>query len=153
MTARKKPAVEPVDDGREFTVTPAMLKWGFGVMTALLGAFILWTQAWEKIDSRWRLESIQKANDAKVSAEISAIDKKAVDALSDHVKADNRSRTWTLFVIQDFRAAAETRWAEECVDKKRPADVCRELDRKATESRARAAEMRSKAMEASKETP
>lgn len=152
MTARKK-APPDDDDPQEITLSPRMIKWTVGLVTGALGFFVLWSQVWDRIDARWRLETIQQANDAKVAAEISAVDKKAAEALSDHVKADNRSRAWTLFVIQDFRAAAETRWAEECLAKKLPADVCRELDRKATESRQRAAEARTKAMEASRETP
>jgi len=148
MTARKK--TEPQE---EITISPAMLKWAIGIVTGFLGLLVLWWQVWDRIDNRWRQESIQKAIDAKVSSDITAVDKKAADALGDHLKADARSRAWTLFAIQDFRASAETRWSEECPGKKLPPEVCRELDRKATESRARAAEMRTKAMEASKESP
>lgn len=150
MTARKKP---PPDDDEEPAITPRQLKWVIWFISGVLGAVILWWQVWDRIDNRWRLESIQKANDEKVASELKALDAKAADALSDHIKADNRSRAWTLFVIQDFRAAAETRWAEECVAKKLPAEVCRELERKASESRQRAAEARTKANEASREKP
>jgi hypothetical protein len=149
MTTRKK--APPEED--EISITPKQLKWIIGLVAGFFGALVLWWQVWDRIDNRWRLESIQKANDAKVAAEINAVDKKAADALGDHLKADNRARSWTLFAIQDFRASAETRWAEECADRKRPPDVCRELDRRAATSRQQAQELRSKAMEASKEAP
>lgn len=161
MTTRKKKPVEEDDDP---TISPRQLKWLLWVAGAVLGLLLVWWQVWDRVESHWRREEVQKAIDAKVAAEIvaakekaasdlAAVDKKATDALSDHLKADARSRAWTLFAIQDFRAAAETRWAEECIAKKLPADVCRDLDRKATASRQQAQEARTRAMEASKESP
>lgn len=148
MTAKKKPAEQ-----EDITISPAMLKWIVGVVGGLLAALVLWWQVWDRIDSRWRLETIQKAKDDQADAAIKGVEAKAAADLAKHKEADRRGDAWTLFVIQDFRAAAETKWAEDCTKEKRPADVCRELDRKATDSRQRATELRGAAMAASKEGP
>jgi hypothetical protein len=162
VAARKRPP--PPDPLTGLTISPAMIKWAVSIIGALLGAIVLWWQVWDRVEVHWRLEAIQKAKDDKVDADIKAATMKAETELKAAVaklesdfgrykESDARSGAWTLYVVQDFRAAAETRWAQECVDKKRPADVCHELAIKAEETRQRAKEQRAIAMDASKGKP
>lgn len=144
--AAKKPAPQT-----EITISPATLKWLCSILAGLAAGLLVWWQVWDRVDARWRREEVQVARDAKAEADLKALEAKAAAALATHSVSEQRARLWMLYVVQDFRASAETRWAEECVDKKRPADVCREAERKAAESRTRASEARTQAKDVSEE--
>lgn len=156
------PAKKPEPTG--FSISPAMIKWLLGTLIALFTAIVLWWQVFDRVDAHWRLEAIQKAKDDKIDADIKGVAAKADTDLKGAItkiendfakykEADRRAGAWTLYIVQDFRAAAEAKWAQDCVDRKRPADICRELDAKASEARARANEQRAAAMDSSKEKP
>ncbi len=161
MPARKPPP-------QSFTVSRAGLTWFVGIVGGLIVAYIgamqIWDSIWTRVDARWRLEAVQKAKDEKVDAQIKGVAEKA-DAdlkaavaeiktdISKYKEEDRRSGAWTSYMLQDFRAAAEAKWAQDCADRKRPADVCKELELKADEARKRANEQRALAMDASKGKP
>ncbi len=151
-----------------FTVSRSGLTWFVGILGGLIVAYIgamqIWDSIWVRVDARWRLESIQKANDAAVDASIKAVaakadaDLKAAIAevktdISKYKEDDRRAGAWTSFMLQDFRAAAEAKWSQDCIDRKRPADICKELEIKADDARKRANEQRALAMDASKGKP
>lgn len=150
MTARKQPSPpEP----NYVQLSPALIKWVVGIVGGVFLAIIAWWQIWDRIDNHWRLETTQKARDDKSDVELKAMRDKAAADLIEHKKADLRSQSWTLSAIYDFRAAAETKWAEDCAKDKRPPDICRELERKAAATRERASQTKDAAMNASKEGP
>ncbi len=146
--ATKKP--EPQ---REFTISASAIKWTAGVGASLLAALVAWFTVWERIDTHWRQESVQKAQDQKIEAQVKAVGDKAATDLEIHKTAEARRSAWTLWFIQDFRAAAERKWAEDCIGAKKPSDVCREYQHRADATAREADSLKSVAKEASKEKP
>ncbi len=145
-------------------ISRAFITWVVSIVGSLLLALIAWWQVWDRVEVHWRLEAIQKARDDKIDSDIKAVAAKAeadlkaaiAEVKSDVAKykeADRRAGAWTSYMLQDFRAAAEAKWAQDCVLQKRPADMCRELETKATDARSRANEQRASAMDASKGQP
>jgi hypothetical protein len=153
---------EPPREG--VSISPAAIKWIAGTLAAIFAAVVAWWQIWDRVDNHWRLETIQKAQDDKLAADVKAArekaeaDVKATEAkikaeLATHKERDASSSAWTLYVIQDFRAAVESKWASDCIRNKAPVDICREQDRKAQEASAQASNLKAQAQQASKEKP
>lgn len=130
-----------------------MIKWGVGLLASLLAGLVAWFTVWDRIDTHWRQETVQKAQDQKIEATVKAVADKAATDLESHKTAEARRSAWTLWFIQDFRAAAEMKWAEDCASAKKPADVCREYERRAAATAREADNLKAAAKDASKEKP
>jgi hypothetical protein len=148
MPARRQP---PSSAG--FTISPATVKWGLSGVAALFAALVGYWQVMDRIDNHWRLESIQRAKEAQDAAELKALRDKLEAELREHKGNDVRTAAWTIWLIQDFRAAAEQKWAKDCVHLKYDAGMCSELEQQAAETRRQAIESKHKAEDVSKEKP
>lgn len=144
---------EPPTQHDGVSISPAAIKWIVGTLAALFAAIVAWWQIWDRVDNHWRLESIQKAQDDKAAAEIKAVREQTKAELLVHKDRDASSSAWTLYVIQDFRAAVESKWASDCLRNKAPLDICREQDRKAQEASTQASNLKAQAQQISKEKP
>ncbi len=160
MAAKRAAAQKPAG----FVVSRSFVTWAVSIVGGILLALTAWWQVWDRIELHWRLEATQKAKDETIDAAIKSVAAKAESDLkaaiaevktdvAKYKEQDRRAGAWTSFQLQDFRAAAEAKWAQDCVMQKRPADMCRELETKATEARTRANEQRAAAMDASKGQP
>ena len=64
-------------------------------------------------------------------------------------QAIDRNTAWILFSVQDFKAAAADKWAEDCRAQRKPGD-CRHLDDQAAQFKAEALDLKKSAAAQSK---
>lgn len=120
----KKPA--PVD---VVHVSAGLIRWLVGIIGGILLAIGAWFVVWDRIEAHWVTTSKFK----------------------NHQGNDGQKFAWIIFSIQDFRAAAAAKWAEDCRNQKRPEAECARLEREATTLAGQAGDLKKEAAATSKE--
>ncbi len=135
----------------EFTVSSKFIGWAIGVLAGLLGAIIAWNQLWDRIDSRWRLETIQAAQDKKIAADIAAVKDKAETDTKRLAQRAEQGRAWLFWSITDSKAQSADQWATVCASLKLPVDTCGKFKQNAENLRQEALAAKRDATDASKD--
>lgn len=124
--AAKKPA--PVD---VVHVSAGLIRWLVGIIGGILLAIGAWFVVWDRIEAHW-------VTTAKFKS---------------HQGTDGQKFAWIIFSIQDFRAAAASKWAEDCRNQKRPESECQRLEREANSLTQQALDLKKEAAATTKEKP
>lgn len=141
------------DDDSLPQINPRWVKWGIGVITGMFGLFLAVLAVWDRVESHWRLESIQKSNDQKIAADFKAArDKSDADNKALARRAES-GRAWLFWSVADAKAVNASQWAELCKFLKRPGDMCARYERDAEQYREEAAAAKRAAQDVGKEKP
>jgi hypothetical protein len=116
-------------------LSPAVIRWGLSVFASILGIAYAWHQGWEKVESHWRLESVQAAQDRATAAAIKAVEDKADAADKELARRAEVGRAWVFWAVVDSKATNSSQWAELCKYLKRPGDVCARFEAEAQQYR------------------
>ena len=74
---RRAPARTREIDASQIVFSGRSIKWIVGLIGTALVAIIGWLTLWDRVDARWRHESVQAAQDRAIAAEIAAAREKA----------------------------------------------------------------------------
>lgn len=115
--------------------SPTTIKWVAGVLSGIFALIVGWFAVWDRIDSRWRHESVQAAQDKATAAEIKALADKAEAADKELARRAEAGRAWVFWSVIDSKAVNSSQWAELCKYLKRPGDVCARFEAEAQQYR------------------
>lgn len=142
-------AVEPPP--KEFTISASLIKWAIGAVAGLLTAIVTWFAVWDRIDTHWRLETIQAAQDKKIEADIKSAREKADADTKRLAQRAEVGRSWLFYAVVDGKALTASYMLEMCKAMKRPEEVCSRFAKDETKFTQQAEQARSAAAEAGKE--
>lgn len=150
----KRSARRRADDAEpSFVLTSGQLKWALGVLAALFGVYLAWTQIWDRFETHWRLETIQSARDKQIDSEIKATKDKAEADTKQLARRAEVGRAWLFYSLGDFRADNSQQWAQVCPALKQPPEVCAKWAADAQQYRQEAADAKRAATESGKGAP
>ncbi len=157
-TKRKAPArvrvvraAQPAQPAAEFTISSNLIKWTVGIVGALLSVVVAWFAVWDRIDSHWRLETVQAANDKRIDNDIkSAVQKAEQDTKAMATKAEV-GRAWVRSSVIETKAYTASGFARICKALKIPGDECEHQKTEAEQFRVEAADAKRDALNAGKE--
>lgn len=121
---KKQPVVEepqPVD----VVHVASSIKWVIGAVGAVLGLLVAWYIVQDRIDSHWRLETVQTVKDKEVEVKLRTLAQKA-----------EVGRAWLFVAITDFKADWREQQADDCREQKKP--NCARSESAALQARAEA---------------
>lgn len=157
MTARKdKPPPQ------EFVISAGMIKWTVGIVGGILTVVVAWFAVWDRIDSHWRLESVQAANDKRIDADLKATKDKAADDFKIAVaKAEQDTkalaqraevgRAWVRASVIETKAYTAAGFARICRALKLPAEECDKQKEEAAQFKVEATAAKTEALTAGKD--
>lgn len=151
MARKPAPARQQARRSDEFVVSSRMIRWAIGFVGAALAAIVAWFTIWDRIDSHWRLETVQKAQDAKQKAELDALRDKTDSDMKQLAKRAEVGRAWVLWSVMDSKATNATQFSEICKSLKRPGEVCAKYEQDAVQFRQEASDAKRAAQDAAKE--
>lgn len=128
MTAKRRQP-EPVQPVDVVHVSANLIKWAGGFLAALVAIIVGYFTIFDRVDNHWV----------------------TTDKFKQHQGSDRQKFAWIIFGIQDFRAAAAAKWAEDCRNQKRPDSECARLEREATALATQAADLKKEATATTKE--
>lgn len=154
--AKKKPARVVVrnDEGptsNDFAISARVLWWVGGGIGALLVGVVSWFTIWDRIDTHWRLESIQTAKDKEIAATVQAARDKAESDVKQLTRRAEVGRAWLFWSINDSKADNAGRWSEACKVLKWPQQICSRYEADAMRYRQEEIEAKRTATEAGKD--
>jgi hypothetical protein len=120
------PPAQPVD---VVHVSAGLIKWVAGFFAALFAAIVGYFAIWDRVDAHWL----------------------TTNKFKQHQSTDGQKFAWIIFSIQDFRAAAAAKWAEDCRNQKRPESECARLEREANSLTQQALDLKKEAAATTKE--
>jgi len=152
VTARKPP-IPPPDQPiiKQITIGAGALKWTIGVVGSLLVAIVAWFAVWDRIDTHWRLETVQAATDKRVEANIAAVKDKADADTKTIARRAEIGRAWVLSAVAETKAYTAAQFARICRPLKLAPDECSRQDADATQFRQEAMEAKRAASDAGKD--
>lgn len=146
MTERKgKPAPQ------EFVVTSSQIKWLVGILATVITIVVGWFAVWDRIDSHWRLESVQAANDKRIDADIVAAKAKAEQDTKLLAQKAEIGRAWVRLSVIETKAYTAAGFARICRALKLPVEECEKQKEEAAAFKAEATAAKTEALNAGKE--
>ncbi len=145
MTVKRKPAPQ------EFTVSASFIKWMVGIVVLILGGVVSWFAVWDRIDSHWRLETVQALNDKKVDDQIKQAREKAEADTKALAKNADVGRAWVRSSVIETKAYTAAQFARICRALKLPGDECERQKAEADQFRIEASDAKRDALNAGKE--
>lgn len=145
MTVKRKPPAQ------EFTISAGLIKWAVGIIGALLTCVVAWFAVWDRIDSHWRLETVQAANDKRIDADIKQARDKADGDTKALAKSAEVGRAWVRSSIIETKAYTAAQFARLCRALKLPGEECDRQKNEADQFRLEAADAKREALNAGKE--
>ena len=146
MTAHKaKPPPQ------EFVISAGMIKWTVGIVGAILTCIVAWFAVWDRIDSHWRLESVQAANDKRIDADILAAKLKAEQDTKSLAQKAEVGRAWVRASVIETKAYTAAGFARNCRALKLPAEECEKQKEEAASFKTEATAAKQDALNAGKD--
>jgi hypothetical protein len=132
MPPRKTPQSPEPPAKQEFTISAGMIKWLAGFVGLVLTAVVAWFAVWDRIDTHWRLETVQAARDKDTATQIAAVKDKAEADTKALAKKAEVGRAWLFYGLADGKAYTAAQFARVCKALKLPADDCERQKEDAT---------------------
>ena len=145
MTTKRKPPPQ------EFTISAGLIKWAVGIIVLILGGVVSWFAVWDRIDSHWRLETVQAANDKRIDADIKQAREKAENDTKALARNAEVGRAWVRSSIVDTKAYTAAQFARICHALRLPAEECERQKVEADQFRQEAADAKREALVTGKE--